>query len=330
MRALLIREKGHITIETVPSPKPRLNEVLVKMKAAALNRRDWWITQGKYPGIRSNTILGSDGAGVVEEVYNEDLSHWLGKSVIINPNIDWGDNPEVQSPNYRILGMPGNGTFGEFLAVPADRLVPKPAHLSFAEAAALPLAGLTAYRAVFHHGKVKPGENVLISGFGGGVAQFAFQFSEKAGANVYVTSGQKRKLEESVSLGAKRAFNYKEEHWAGQALETSGGFHLIIDSAGSDQLNTFIRIMKPAGRLVFFGATLGPPSKLDLYRIFWNQLTLQGSTMGNDTEFVQMVAFVNQHRIKPLLANVLPFSEIKQAFDTIAGEEKLGKVVVEF
>lgn len=330
MRALLIKGGGKIAIEEVPLPSLRNKEVLVKMKAAALNRRDWWIIQGKYPGIREDAILGADGAGIVEEVFDDSLSHWLGKPVIINPNIGWGDDPKVQSSAYKILGMPTNGTFSALVAIAADRLVAKPDHLSFAEAAALPLAGLTAYRAVFHHGKVKHGENVLISGFGGGVAQFAFQFAKEAGANVYVTSGQDKKLEGSMSLGAKAGFNYNTAKWEKQAMEASGGFHLIIDSAGSDQLNTFIKIMKPAGRLVFFGATLGLPSNLDLHRIFWNQLTLQGSTMGNDEEFVRMVAFVNQHKLKPLLAAVLNFSEIEQAFEMIAGEEKLGKIVVEF
>lgn len=331
MKALLLVDSSDNPLEfrQVDKPNPEKGQVLIRIKAAALNRRDEWIRQGKYPGIRFNTILGSDGAGVVESVGEGVSPDWIGKEVLINPNMNWGDNPAAQASDYHIVGMPTNGTFAEYIVVHHQQLFEKPAHLSWEAAAALPLGGLTAFRAVFHHGHVSAGQNVLISGIGGGVAQFAFQFALAAGAKVYVTSGQQEKLDRAVLMGAQVGFNYKSEGWQKAAVKASGGFDCVIDSAGGDQLNDFIRMMKPAGRIVFYGATNGMPAKLDLFRMFWNQITLQGSTMGNDTEFADMIRFVEKYKIEPVIDSVRPFDQIVDAFDAMREEKQFGKLVVE-
>ncbi len=330
MKALLLvdDETEKIQISEVDNPKIGPDQVLIQVKAAALNRRDQWIRQGMYPNIQFNTVLGSDGAGVVVEVGEAVENALLNQEVVINPNLNWGMDPKVQSSEYHIIGMPTNGTLAEYIAVDANRIHPKPEFLSWEEAAALPLGGLTAYRAVFGHGELKHNENVLISGVGGGVAQFAFLFSLATGANVYVTSGSKEKIDKCVELGASGGFNYKQEDWQKESLKLTGGFDLVIDSAGGDQLNDFIKMMKPAGRIVFYGATNGMPSKLDVFRMFWNQITLQGSTMGNDLEFEEMLGFVNDHQLKPIVDSVRPLDEAISAFDDMREGKQFGKLVL--
>lgn len=302
-------------------------KALVRIKAAALNRRDDWIREGKYPNIKFGVTMGSDGAGIVEEVFDEVNQPWVGQEVVINPNIDWGPDPEAQSLKYTILGMPVNGTFAEYTLASVDRLHRKPVHLDFLQAAALPLGGLTAFRSLFRKGELKGGQNILISGFGGGVAQFAFLFARAAGANVYVTSGSDDKIEKAIKLGAKGAYNYKREASYPDLWKTKGGFDLVIDSAGGDQLNNFIKILRPKGKIVFYGATNGLPAKLDLYRMFWNQLSLLGSTMGNDHEFSEMLAFVSKHQLRPLVDSIRPFSKIAESFPDITKPNKVGKIV---
>ncbi|MBS1486293.1 MAG: zinc-binding dehydrogenase [Bacteroidetes bacterium] len=327
MKALVLTAPGQIEMKDIPTPVLTAGRVLVKIKAVALNRRDAWIREGKYPNIKTGMIMGSDGAGVVENVFDDAHKEWIGKEVLINPNIDWGANPEVQSSRYTILGMPVDGTFAEYISVPADRLHHKPFHLDMLQAASLPLCGLTAFRALFRKGELRAGQNVLISGFGGGVAQFAFHFAKAAAANVYVTSGSDSKLEKAMKLGAKGGYNYKNQIKYDDLWKTKGGFDLIIDSAGGDQINNFIKILRPSGKIVFYGATNGVPSKLDLYRMFWNQLSLLGSTMGNDQEFDEMLVFVSKHQIRPVVDSIRPFSKLAESFADIAKPDKIGKIV---
>jgi zinc-binding alcohol dehydrogenase/oxidoreductase len=327
MKALVLTSPGTIELKEVPKPVVVPGKALVRIKAASLNRRDEWIREGKYPNIRFGGIMGSDGAGIVDEVGDEKDKDWVGKLVVINPNIDWGTDPEVQSNKYTILGMPFDGTFAEYVLVNVDRLQPKPEHLDFMMASTLPLGGLTAYRALFRRGRLHSGNNVLISGFGGGVAQFAFLFARAAGANVYVTSGSDEKLDKAIRMGAKGGYNYKKQASYAELWKTKGGFDVVIDSAGGDQLNHFIKMLRPHGRIVFYGATNGPPSKIDLYRMFWHHLTLQGTTMGNDEEFKEMLAFVSRHEIRPMVDSIRPFSRIVEAYPDIKTPNKTGKIV---
>jgi zinc-binding alcohol dehydrogenase/oxidoreductase len=211
MKSLVLIGPGQIEWRELDTPTLAPGKALVKIKAISLNRRDEWIKEGKYPNIRYGGILGSDGAGIVESVADEKDKPWVGKEIVINPNIDWGNDPDVQSKNYSILGMPVNGTFTEYILVNSDRLQEKPRHLDLLQASTLPLGGLTAFRALFRRGGLRAGQNVLISGFGGGVAQFAFLFARAAGANVYVTSGSDEKIARALKMGAKGAYNYKKE-----------------------------------------------------------------------------------------------------------------------
>ncbi|WP_422362324.1 zinc-binding dehydrogenase [Reichenbachiella sp.] len=332
MKALLLVDESQdkIAIREIEKPSPKKGEVLVQVKAAALNHRDQWCRIGMYPNIQYDTVLGSDGAGVVAEIGVGVDGSWLNKEVIINPNIHWGDDEAAQSAAYHILGMPTNGTFAEYVVVHADRLSEKPAHLNFSEAAALPLGGLTAFRATFTKGHVSKGNKVLVSGIGGGVAQFAFQFALVVGAEVCVTSGSPEKLDQMIDRGATGGFNYKEEAWSKNALKTTGGFDVIIDSAGGSSMNDYLRLIKSGGRLVHYGSTTGAPKNLDMFRLFWSQASIHGSTMGSDKEFGEMVKFVSENNIKPILSSVRDFDQIIAAFDEMHAGNQMGKLVVTF
>lgn len=328
MKALVLSAPGEVEIKTVERPVLQKGQALVRMKAASLNHRDQWCREGKYPNIVYGTVLGSDGSGIVEAVEGEAHQALIGREVVVNPNINWGDDPRVQSSQYKILGMPESGTFAEYLAIDIDRLHDKPQHLDFAATAALPLGGLTAYRAVFRQGGVDSEKTVLITGVGGGVSQFAFLFSLATGARVYVTSSKDDQLIKAKGLGAVGGFNYTKEKWEDKASQV--GFDVIIDSAGGDNLNKLIKLINPGGKIVFYGATTGAPSSLNLHRIFWNQVSLQGTTMGNDEEFEAMIKFVADHKIVPIIDSVRPFQHIIEAFDVMKSGSQSGKLVVTF
>jgi NADPH:quinone reductase-like Zn-dependent oxidoreductase len=329
MKALLLESVKTMPLyKDVEMPSPGADEVLVKIAAAALNHRDLYIAQGLYPGIVTPIILGSDGAGTVVETGASVSKDLQGKDVLINPNINWGDNPKVQDKKYNILGMPTNGTLAEFVCVKADRLAPKPAHLTFAQAAAIPLAGLTAYRALFTKADLKKDEKLLISGIGGGVALIAFQMALAVGAEVWVTSGADGKIELAQQLGAKGGINYKSENWH-KALEikAGAGFDVILDSAGGDGFQYFLDLANPAGRIVFYGGTRGS-FKVNPQKMFWKQLSMYGSTMGNDSDFNNMLALINQHQIVPFVRDLRSLSEGAAAFADMDEGKQFGKLVL--
>lgn len=327
MKALLLTAdpRNPIQLKEVDKPKNKVGQCLVRLKAASINRRDYWISIGKYPGIMPNTIFGSDGSGVVVE----GDSKWVGKEVVINPNISWGANSKAQSSEYSILGMPVNGTFAEFISVPTQKLVEKPAYLSHNHASTFPLSGLTAYRAVFKKGKIKKNHKVLITGIGGGVSQFALSFGLTTGAEIYVSSSAKGKIETAKMLGAKDGFNYTNPDWIKEAKSQTGGFDVIIDSAGGNALNDYLRIIKPGGKMVCYGSTLGRTEGFDLFRLFWHQVSLVGTTMGNDAEFRDMISFVEQNKINPMIAKVYKLSEGVAAINSMADSKHFGKLVLE-
>jgi zinc-binding alcohol dehydrogenase/oxidoreductase len=326
---LSLSQESKIQFGDLPKPKCLPGEVLVKIQAAALNHRDEWSRQGRYPNLKDGVVLGSDGAGIVESVGSSKDSSWTGQKVIINPAINWGDSQLAQGKNFEILGIPRNGTLAEYVSVPVDRLVSKPEHLSWEEAAALPLAGLTAFRALVYQGQVEAGQKVLVTGIGGGVAQFSAQFALALGAELSVSSSNPVKLEKAKLLGAKHGFNYQEESWTGLAKEvTEGGFDLIIDGAAGDSLNQLIQVCKPGGRIVLYGATVGNPTKLEARRIFWNQLKVMGSTMGSDLDFSGMIQLVNSKKIKPVIDRIYRLEEALVAFDRMKAGDQLGKIIL--
>lgn len=277
-----------------------------------------------YPGIRHGCILGSDGCGVVEEGSKE----WLGKEVIVNPNVNWGADPAVQSADYSVLGMPVDGLLADYACVPIDRLHEKPQELTVEEAAALPLAALTGFRATIKKGQAAKQKNVLITGAGGGVSQFALAFSVAAGANTYVTSGSEQKIKRSIEMGAAGGFNYNDEAWAKEASKVS--FDAVVDSAGGNQLNNYLKLIKPNGRIVMYGSTAGYPEKVDVFRLFWSQAQIMGSTMGSDNEFVEMLKWVSDFQIKPTIDKVFGAQDYLAAFDRFKEPDHFGKIVIRF
>ncbi|MDB4901177.1 MAG: adhT 1 [Mucilaginibacter sp.] len=310
--------------------KPALNpgEALVKIKAAALNRRDYWITIGKYAGIKYPSILGSDGAGIVAEAGSAAEQEWIGKEVIINPSHDWGNHPEYQSKEFKILGLPENGTFAEYVKVRAEYLYPKPHHLSWEQAAALPLAGLTAYRALFTKGRATKCDKVLIVGVGSGTGTIALQLALAAGCQVFVTSGAGEKIERAKQLGAAAGVNYKSQDWAEQLQHLAGGFDVIIDSALGDRFAKLLDICNPGARIVFFGGTSGNIPELNGRKIFWKQLQILGTTMGTADEFKAMVSFVNEHQIIPVIDEVFPLADAEKAVSKMENSTQFGKIVL--
>ena len=330
MKAIVLQRSLDSKIQLVALPKPvcQPNEVLIRIKAAALNHRDEWCRKGLYPNIQDGIVLGSDGAGIVEEVGKGVDRQLMGKDIMLNPALHWGDNERAQGKNFEIIGMPRNGTFAEYVAVPADRVFPKPSHLSWAEAAALPLAGLTAYRAVAVQGKLKAGEQVLVTGIGGGVAQFAAQFVLALGAKLFVSSSSGEKRAAALVLGASDAFDYGVDNWSAAALESSGGMDLIVDGASGDTLSQLMNIAKPGGRLVFYGATRGNPPQLEARKLFWNQLQLIGTTMGTDQDFAEMLALVDRLQLRPRIDAVFPLKDAALALDRMKEGIQFGKIVL--
>lgn len=330
MKAIVLQRSRESKIELVDMPKPACgpDEVLIRVKAAALNHRDEWSRKGLYPNLVEGTILGSDCAGIVEAVGSAVDPVCLGQEAVVNPASYWGDNPLAQGKNFEILGMPRNGTFAEYVVVAANRIHPKPSHLSWEEAAALPLAGLTAYRALVVQGELKPGENVLVTGIGGGVAQFAAQFALALGANCYVSSNSEEKRKAAMLQGALDTFDYGSISWSSEALEKTGGMDLIIDGAVGDTLSQLMAVAKPGARLVFYGATRGNPGQLDARKLFWNQLRLIGTTMGTDEEFVAMLSLVNSKLLTPVVDKVYPLADAEKAFDRMRAGDQFGKLVL--
>lgn len=329
MIAAVLEEIGKgLAVSNIEKPTLLQDEILVEILASAINHRDIYISKGEYAAIKTPCVLGSDGAGKIVEVGNSSLNHHLGKEVIINPNNNWGDNENFQSSNYHILGMPSYGTFAQFVKVKIDRVHPKPNHLSFEEAAALPLAGLTAYRAVFTKGNLETGQKVLINGIGGGVAQFAFLFAKAAGAEVFVTSGKTEKLQASKDMGADKGYNYTDTNWYKKLNAEVGGVDLVIDSAGGEGFGNLLKIMNPGGRLVTYGGTKGKVTNLSPQILFWKQLNILGTTMGSDEDFKNMLAFVSEKKIKPTVDKVFALANINEAFEYVSAQKQFGKVVI--
>ncbi|HYH55600.1 MAG TPA: zinc-binding dehydrogenase, partial [Anseongella sp.] len=277
-----------VVIRQLEKPVPGRGEVLVRVKFAALNHRDVWIRKGQYAGRKERLVPGSDGAGLVEAAGEGVPDSWTGKEVIIYPGMNWGDDPAAQSGEFKILGNPDDGTFAEYVRVPAANIFEKPPHLSMEEAAAIPLSGLTAYRACFTRGRMQGRDKVLITGIGGGTVLFAFQYALALGAEVYVTSGSEDKIRRAVSLGAKQGFLYTSAGWAEDIKRESGGIDLVIDSAAGPAFGMLPELMNPGGRIVNFGQTAGPIGDIPARHLFWKQLSILGSTMGTAADFKGM------------------------------------------
>ncbi len=332
MKALILDQIGgpeQLRIAEAPDPEPGPGQVRVRLHASALNRRDVWITLGQYPAIRLPCILGSDGAGVVDKLGPEAPADSLGQEVVVYPAYDWGDNPRFPTPTFRVLGMPDPGTFAEYICVPVGHVFPKPAHLSWEQMAAIPLAGLTSWRALMTQGAAQAGETVLVTGIGGGVATFALKWAVALGARVFVTSGSDAKLEQAQCMGAAGGVNYRESDWAKRLTALTGGVDVVVDGTGGPAFPGCFSALRPGGRLVVYGATAGnPPTGLEMAKLFFRQARIVGSTMGSPAEFAAMLRFVEIHRIEPVLDQIFAFDEAVAAHQRLLAAEQLGKLVL--
>ncbi|HEX8427269.1 zinc-binding dehydrogenase [Hymenobacter sp.] len=330
MQALVLDGiKQPVQLREVPTPSPGLGEVLVQLRAAALNHRDVWIQKGQYAGLMFPIILGSDGAGTVTELGEGVDESLRGQAVLINPGHNWGNNPAAQGRDFSILGLPHDGTFAEYVCVPARYVQLKPAHLSFEQAAALPLGGVTAYRALFTRAALQAGERVLISGVGGGVALLALQMAVAAGAEVWVTSGSEEKIAKAIALGAKGGISYKTEKWpATLSKQAGGGFDVVVDSAAGPGFGDLLDAATPGGRIVFYGATNGDVPELAARKVFWKQLSLLGCTMGTEQDFTAMVRFFKEHQLVPVVDETFPLAEGEAALRRMEEALQFGKLVL--
>lgn len=332
MKAIVLHGVGGpmaLRPEEVADPTPGPGEVVVRLRAAALNHRDLYICQGRYAGLRFPIIPGADGAGEVAAVGSGVTGVATGDRVVINPSLEWGDDPRAQGPRWRILGLPDDGTFAEMVKVPADSIFPWPAALSDEEAAAIPLAGLTAYRAVVTRGRAQAGETVLVVGIGGGVATFALLIARHLGARVLVTSSSDEKLERARALGADAGFNYKTSDWVEDVrAATDGGPDLIVDGTGGETFGQTVDLARPGGRVVTYGATHGATPELMVRRIFWKHLDVLGSTMGTPDDFHAMLALFGSGGLRPVVDRIFPLVETGQALRRMDDAAQFGKIVL--
>ncbi|WP_026631935.1 zinc-binding dehydrogenase [Dyadobacter alkalitolerans] len=334
MKAAVIKNLHEpLVIEEVEKPQAGSGEVIVQLKAASLNHRDVWIQKGLYPKITTPIIPGSDGAGIVSEVGEGVDPAWIGKEVLINPSHNWGDNPAFYGADHKILGLPDNGTFAEFVKVEARYLVKKPAYLSFEHAATLPLGALTAWRALHTRANFQSGDKVLVTGAGGGVALFVIQFAIAAGAEVWVTSGSDQKIQKAIELGAKGGINYKNPTWFRDLLVKARGpklgyFNVIIDSAGGAGFAKLIDIAAPGARICFYGGGTGNITDIVPAKVFFKQLNILGTTIGTESEFNDMIQFVEEKQIIPIIDTIFALDEAEKALRLMDSGQQFGKIVL--
>jgi NADPH:quinone reductase-like Zn-dependent oxidoreductase len=329
VRATFFQGKDHpIIVSEVSKPQPTGEQVLVRMKWAALNHLDIWIRREQTLGDGRKVTLGADGSGVVESVGESADQSIIGKEVIINPSLDWGNNPVVQGDNYRILGFPDNGTFADYLLTSKKYVHPKPDHLTPEEAAAIPLAGLTAYRALFTKARLRPGERILITGIGGGAALFALQMAVAFQAKVYVTSSSNEKIARAMTLGAVAGFNYTDPQWIQKAKKELRGFDVIVDSAGGPQFTSLLDLAMPGGRVVLFGRTRGDIPSIPPRLIYWKQLNILGTSMGTRDEFFSMIDYLEKKNIHPIIDRQFPLEEVDNALAYMERGNHVGKIML--
>lgn len=329
MKAIVLEQPGgpeQLIYRDYPDPQAGVGEALVRLQATALNHRDIWM-RNRPAGVP--VILGSDGAGVVEAVGDGVTNLQVGDEVIINPSIGW-TNEAAQPPGWSILGSPLDGTYAPLIKLPASQFYPKPAYMTWAEAAALPLSGLTAWRALVTRGRLQAGEIVLVLGAGGGTATVVIQQALALGARVWVTSSSDEKLKQAMAMGAEVGINYRSDDWATEVLRLSDdkGVPLVIDSVGQATWAGSIKVAQPAGRIVSFGATTGNLGEVDIRSVFSRQISIHGTMMGNAEEFATMLEFYSEHQLRPVIHTILPLAQAAAAHRIMEAEQQFGKIVL--
>ena len=317
-----------VRVAEVPTPQPGPGEVRVALRAASVNHREMWIARGLYPGMNLPTTMGCDGAGVVDMLGDGVPGAAIGDEVVIYPGRDWGANRHAPQAAFGLLGMPHAGTIAEYVCVPIASLAPKPAHMSFEEAAATVLTGLTAWRALMFKGQLKAGETLLISGVGGGVATFGLAFAVALGAKVYVTAENEDVLARAVEMGALGGVLYTDPDWRKAIGKLTGGVDVVLDGAPAPSFANYVRAINPGARIVIYGSTAGDKFEITATGIFLKSASIVGSQVGDMQDFREMLAFVEQHRIKPVIERSFPLAQAREALLYLEHEHKFGKVVV--
>lgn len=340
MKAAIFRQHGGpevLEYADVPDPQIRPNEVLVEVKACALNHLDIFV-RGGMPGIEIPLphILGNDIAGVVREV--GELVTWAkaGDEVMVNPGVSCGHCEACLSGQdnlcreYDIMGYRRDGGYGELVAVPGANIIPKPARLSWEEAAALPLVTVTAWHMLVTRVNVQPGENVLVHAAGSGVGSIAIQIAKLRGARVITTASTDEKLQKARELGADETINYTPDDWPKEVrrLTDRKGVDVVVEHTGAATWPGSISSLKNNGRLVTCGATSGYDARTDLRQVFYRHLTILGSFMGSKAELLEAMKFVRAGKIRGIVDQVLPLSEARKAHELIENRAQFGKVIL--
>ncbi|MCU1643042.1 MAG: oxidoreductase [Nocardia sp.] len=323
MRAAMLHEFGGpdvLRFDSTDDPEPRPGWVTVRLKAAALNWHDVLVRQGKYASPLPH-ILGADGAGIRADT---------GEAVLVLPSMWWGDNESAPDSQWQILGDNHRGTYAEQVSVPIECVAPKPPELTWEQSAALPLVGLTVFRALFTRGRLAAGENLLVLGAGGGVATMAVLLASAIGANVTVTSSSEVKIGQAIDLGAANGLRYDDPEWpsAARKLAPGGhGFDLVLDSVGTWEQS--LAALRPGGRLVVLGASRSEVATLDIRPYYFGQYELIGTTMGSPHDFAGLLHLLRTHNVEPMpISTVYPLAEAAAAHEFLECGKGFGKVVL--
>lgn len=320
----LVYENGKHKIKEMDMPVAGEDEVVVSLKVAGLNRRDLFIPN-RLGNNEEAVILGSDGAGIVESVGEGVTNVNIGDEVIINPALRWNEKSDAPPEEFDILGVPEHGTFAEKIVISANQVENKPTYLSWEEAGVLSLSALTGYRALFTKGQLKAGETVFIPGAGSGVATYLISFAKSIGAKIIVTSRSEAKRKQALELGADIALDTKsnwEEELKNEKVD------LVIESVGRATFNRSLNILKQGGRIVVFGATTDDTVNLNLREFFYGQYQLFGSTMGSKEEFHEMINFVEENKIHPVIDQIYSLNAITEAFSHLEENKQFGKIAI--
>ena len=341
MWAVRIHEHGDPDVlrwERVPAPVPRADEVLVRVRACALNHLDLWNRSGRpRPAVRLPHILGSDIAGQVAAV-GDLVDHVKpGDEVIVNPGVGCGRCRQCLSgrdnmcPDYTIFGAGRDGGYAQFVAVPGPNVIPKPAGLTFAEAAAVPLVFLTAWHMLKTRARLQHGETVLVWGAGSGVGSAAIQIAKLFGARVIAATGGEAKAARARDLGADEVIDYQSENVRDKvrALTDGQGVDVVFEHVGQATWDTSIKSLAPGGRLVTCGNTTGWEAQTDLRYVFARQLNILGSYMGSKGELLELLPWIEAGRLRPVVHAVLPLQDAARAHRILEAGQQFGKVVLE-